>query len=1045
MFDLLIFIPTPFSKCLNHQWQCTQKNCPSTCSAFGESHYTTYDGREFEFQGVCDYVLSQSIQGSPYKFVITARNSQCGTSGVTCFKQLEFTVGTEGTSDFYRLELIKGQSVVAEPGSPFDVQEIGEMVYVKTPFGVTLQWDKNTRVYIRLATDHMQMVEGLCGNFNKDQTDDLTPRQGGSSLTEVTLFGDSWRTDTSCAPSQEITDTCVTAPQRKAWATESCAVLDSDLFAPCHSIVDRAPFMKRCVFDACGCDLGGDCECLCTSLAAYAHECAVRGVAIKWRSNDLCPIECEDCQTFNPCISLCPKKTCENRLYYSQVQKDCEDTQGVCFEGCDLRPCPEGQVYDSLIEPVNCIPEALCETTACEINGKEYREGERVEDPTVCRNNCEMCICRSGILDHITMGQCDPIPVPTPDQGVRTTDTVRTTRSFNTLPNPVCDELMGLFSPDIAVDDQFSASTSQSIAFEAHQARLFNMRTAPDRGGAWVPRQSDSRPYITVDLKNPEFLTGVATQGHPDVDQWVTKYMVGTSVDGVNFEIYKDNLDTTEKVFFGNFDSNTVVKAFFDRKVPAIAVRIYPLEWNGAAALRFDVLVCNSPDSTVTTPFMDVVCNVPMNVDLPNFIPDDQLSASSSASLQTDASAGRLNNQYSSWIPSSSSIDQWHQVDFLVPVELSGILTQGSPRSDRWVSTFTVSTSQDGYTYYPVRDSQGRILIYSGNSDRDSVTRNYFPHVIEARYVRLIPLTWGPDGFGLRLNYIGCFAASSTPRPTVPFFQPTGIPTPAPRPGPSGVPTLEPTFPPGGEPSPAPPSYPTLEPMCTREMGLQSQRIVEDKQLTASSNLDGHGPEMGRLLENSYQGSWIPALDDKDPYIQVDFKEPKLVSAVVTQGEGDDNKWVEEYQVMYSLDGVDFLPYSDNQVGVAKTFTANTDKDGAVTNFFVKNIIARFLRIVPITFSSGGPALRFDILGCNPSSENPAIPTRPPLHSPSPAPPTQDSGTPTPKPGLGPGGTPTPAPNSTVIRIPPPEGQYRYRVRFLQDALLKRGSSHHAA
>ena len=109
---LFLLLPALHSKCLNHQWQCTQRNCPSTCSAFGESHYTTYDGREFEFQGACDYVLSQSIHGGPHKFVITARNSQCGTSGVTCFKQLEFTVGTQGTSDFYRLELIKGNSYV---------------------------------------------------------------------------------------------------------------------------------------------------------------------------------------------------------------------------------------------------------------------------------------------------------------------------------------------------------------------------------------------------------------------------------------------------------------------------------------------------------------------------------------------------------------------------------------------------------------------------------------------------------------------------------------------------------------------------------------------------------------------------------------------------------------------------------------------------------------------------------------------------------------------------------------------------------------------
>jgi hypothetical protein len=34
--------------------------------------------------------------------------------------------------------------------------------------------------------------------------------------------------------------------------------------------------------------MGGDCECLCTAFAAYAHECNLRGIAIKWRSQQLC-------------------------------------------------------------------------------------------------------------------------------------------------------------------------------------------------------------------------------------------------------------------------------------------------------------------------------------------------------------------------------------------------------------------------------------------------------------------------------------------------------------------------------------------------------------------------------------------------------------------------------------------------------------------------------------------------------------------------------------------------------------------------------------
>lgn len=41
-------------------------------------------------------------------------------------------------------------------------------------------------------------------------------------------------------------------------------------------------------FVCSSCDSGGDCECLCTAIAAYAEECNHRGVYIRWRSQELC-------------------------------------------------------------------------------------------------------------------------------------------------------------------------------------------------------------------------------------------------------------------------------------------------------------------------------------------------------------------------------------------------------------------------------------------------------------------------------------------------------------------------------------------------------------------------------------------------------------------------------------------------------------------------------------------------------------------------------------------------------------------------------------
>lgn len=48
------------------------------------------------------------------------------------------------------------------------------------------------------------------------------------------------------------------------------------------------PYYEACVHDACGCDTGGDCECLCDAVAAYAQACLDKGVCVDWRAPDFC-------------------------------------------------------------------------------------------------------------------------------------------------------------------------------------------------------------------------------------------------------------------------------------------------------------------------------------------------------------------------------------------------------------------------------------------------------------------------------------------------------------------------------------------------------------------------------------------------------------------------------------------------------------------------------------------------------------------------------------------------------------------------------------
>lgn len=56
----------------------------------------------------------------------------------------------------------------------------------------------------------------------------------------------------------------------------------------CLRKVDPGPYFTSCVKDSCACDSGGDCECLCTAVAAYAKACSEAGVCVKWRTPHLC-------------------------------------------------------------------------------------------------------------------------------------------------------------------------------------------------------------------------------------------------------------------------------------------------------------------------------------------------------------------------------------------------------------------------------------------------------------------------------------------------------------------------------------------------------------------------------------------------------------------------------------------------------------------------------------------------------------------------------------------------------------------------------------
>ncbi|CAH3188260.1 unnamed protein product, partial [Porites lobata] len=91
------------------------------------------------------------------------------------------------------------------------------------------------------------------------------------------------------------------------------------------------------------------------------------------------------------------------------------------------------------------------------------------------------------------------------------------------------------------------------------------------------------------DLGGYTTLTRVATQGRTGSNEWVTKYKLQYSDDGMNFQFYKEHGDKSAKVFTGNDDSDTVVYNALSPPVTTMFVRVLPIAWNSRISMRIEL------------------------------------------------------------------------------------------------------------------------------------------------------------------------------------------------------------------------------------------------------------------------------------------------------------------------------------------------------------------------------------------------------------------------------------------------------------------------
>lgn len=328
-------------------------------------------------------------------------------------------------------------------------------------------------------------------------------------------------------------------------------------------------------------------------------------------------------------------------------------------------------------------------------------------------------------------------------------------------------------------------------------------------------------------------------------------------------------------------------------------------------------------------------------------LPDSAFSASSVLSNYYKPQFSRLNSKPTdksagAWAPEKNDEWQYIQVTFNRPTPLFGVIMQGSPIVDNYVTMYKVMYSVDGSVFSHVRElGDDRPQLFYGPIDSRTPIESEFMVPIEAQIVRLYPITWH-EGIAIRWELLGCRPEKKPDFPPAPITRPPPITT-----------TVRPPV------LTTPKMVDALEqPMCDDPMGVENGKM-NPPQVTVSSQKDKTKHVMDLLKMTSVFG-WIPNLSSPNEYVLFDFLGKRNLTGLVTKGGA--HGYVTAYNVFYSNDKVFWNPVVEGDQSV-RVFRGNADDQSAKANYFKKPIQAQYLKVVPIKWTNE-IVMKIEPVGC---------------------------------------------------------------------------------
>ena len=292
----------------------------------------------------------------------------------------------------------------------FTVSKNGDnLLYVSHLHGIWITFDQYGDVKLGISSQYVKKVDGLCGFFDNDKTNDKRKPTGDLAPSTVE-FGNSWSVGTTSTEDCEP-HVCPKVLQDAAWTM--CNLVKDEVFKTCHSAIDPNHFISTCMETACDCLLASTNgsapqrkdtdKCKCSMLKNYVVDCMAADETVHletWRSMYSCEASCPTPFVHHDCFRRKCETTCNN------IQSsECTRVPGTCFSGCY---CPSGTVR----KDSTCIPISECRDCVCDGFGKsQYITYDRKN--FTFNGNCTYLLTRDITLQNVhtfevyaTVGKC---------------------------------------------------------------------------------------------------------------------------------------------------------------------------------------------------------------------------------------------------------------------------------------------------------------------------------------------------------------------------------------------------------------------------------------------------------------------------------------------------------------------------------------------------------------------------------------------------------------------------------------------------------------